>query len=436
MDKARKKIIRSWMMYDWANSAFATTIMAAVLPEFYSSVAGSTLDPTIATSYWGYSNTIAMLTIAITAPILGAIGDHSAAKKRFLFGFAFIGILATGLLIGIGSGMWFYASLLYIFGRIGFGGANIFYDSLLPHVARPDEIDRVSADGYAYGYLGGGILLAINFLMIQKGSFFGIPNMEWGARISFLTVAIWWAIFSIPIFKNVSEPRAIISKDESSKPVVAGYQRLKRTFGEIRKFKELVKFLVAFWLYNDGIGTIIIMAAIFGAEVGIGGIHLRGAILMVQFLGFPFTLLFGRLPRRIGTKNSILLALGVYTIIAFLGYFMTTPLHFWLLAFLVSMVQGGTQALSRSMFGSMSPPSKSAEFFGFYNVSSKFAGIAGPLLLGIVGQLTGTSRISILAIVIFFFVGGLVLATVDHSKGINAALSEEEKERIRAGSLL
>jgi UMF1 family MFS transporter len=353
MDKARKKIIRSWMMYDWANSAFATTIMAAVLPVFYSSVAGSTLDPTIATSYWGYSNTIAMLTIAITAPILGAIGDHSAAKKRFLFGFAFIGILATGLLIGIGSGMWFYASLLYIFGRIGFGGANIFYDSLLPHVARPDEIDRVSADGYAYGYLGGGILLAINFLMIQKGSFFGIPNMEWGARISFLTVAIWWAIFSIPIFKNVSEPRAIISKDESSKPVVAGYQRLKRTFGEIRKFKELVKFLVAFWLYNDGIGTIIIMAAIFGAEVGIGGIHLRGAILMVQFLGFPFTLLFGRLPRRIGTKNSILLALGVYTIIAFLGYFMTTPLHFWLLAFLVSMVQGGTQALSRSMFGSI-----------------------------------------------------------------------------------
>jgi UMF1 family MFS transporter len=433
MDKARKKIVRSWMMYDWANSAFATTIMAAVLPEFYSSVAGYTLEKTIATSYWGYSNTIAMLIIAITAPILGAIGDHSAAKKRFLGGFAIIGILATGLLIGIGSGMWVYASLLYIFGRIGFGGANIFYDSLLPHVAKPDEIDRVSAGGYAYGYFGGGILLSINVFMILKPNLFGISNAEWGSRISFLTVAIWWAVFSLPIFKNVSEPPAIISKDESPNAIFAAYQRLKGTFRDIRKFKELAKFLIAFWLYNDGIGTIIIMAVIFGAEVGIGRTHLIGAILMVQFLGVPFTLLFGRLPKRIGTKTSILLALGVYTIIAFLGYFMTTPFHFWLLAFLVSMVQGGTQALSRSMFGSMSPPSKSAEFFGFYNVSSKFAGIAGPLLFGIVGQLTGTSRISIMAIVIFFFVGGLVLATVDHSKGINAALSEEEKQGIKVG---
>jgi UMF1 family MFS transporter len=185
--------------------------------------------------------------------------------------------------------------------------------------------------------------------------------------------------------------------------------------------------LVAFWIYNDGVGTIIIMAVIFGSEIGIGRTHLIGAILMVQYLGFPFTLLFGRLPKRIGTKNSILLALGVYTIIAFLGYFMKNPFHFWLLAFLVSMVQGGTQALSRSMFGSMSPLSKSAEFFGFYNVSSKFAGIAGPLLFGIVGQLTGTSRISILAIVIFFFVGGLILATVDHEKGIRVARSDEEK---------
>ena len=427
MDKARKKIIRSWMMYDWANSAFATTIMAAVLPEFYSSVAGSTLDLTIATSYWGYSNTIAMFTIAITAPILGAIGDHSAAKKRFLFGFAFIGILATGLLICIGSGMWLYASLLYIFGRIGFGGANIFYDSLLPHVAEPDEIDRVSADGYAYGYLGGGILLTINVFMILKPNFFGIPNPEWGSRISFLTVALWWAFFSIPIFKNVSEPSAFTYKDESPNAILAAYQRLKKTFRDIRRFKELVKFLIGFWLYNDGIGTIIIMAVIFGAEVGIGRTHLIGAILMVQYLGVPFTFLFGRIPKRIGTKTSILLALGVYTIIAFLGYFMTKPLHFWLLAFLVSMVQGGTQALSRSMYGSMSPPSKSAEFFGFYNVSSKFAGIVGPLLFGIVGQLTGTSRISILAIVIFFFAGGFILATVDHSRGIEAALSEEEK---------
>ncbi len=425
MDREHKKILRSWKMYDWANSAFATTIMAAVLPEFYSSVAGATLDKTTATSYWGYSNTIAMLIIAIAAPLLGAIGDHSGAKKRFLGGFACVGIVATGLLIGIGPGMWFFASLLYIFGRVGFGGGNIFYDSLLPHVSGPEEIDRVSAEGYAYGYLGGGILLALNLFMILKPAFFGIPDAAWASRISFLSVALWWAIFSIPIFKNVSEPRVVIARDESLNPLKAGYERLRRTFKDIRRFKELAKFLVAFWLYNDGIGTIIIMAVIFGAEIGIGRTHLIGAILMVQFIGIPFTILFGRLPKRLGAKKSILLALGIYTIIAILGYFMQKPAHFWLLAFLVSMVQGGTQALSRSMYASMAPASKSGEFFGFYNVSSKFAGIIGPTLFGVVGQLTGTSRISIISIIVFFLAGAGILAKVNHAQGIKAAVNGE-----------
>ena len=432
MGDNQKTVIRSWQMYDWANSAFATTIMSAVLPEFYSSVAGATLDKTTATGYWSLSNTIAMLLIAVSAPILGAIGDHYGVKKKFLGAFAGIGILATALLIGIGNGMWFYASFLYILGRIGFAGSMIFYDSLLPHVAKPGEIDRVSAGGYAYGYVGGGILLTINVLMILKPALFGIPNAEWGSRISFLTVAVWWAVFSIPIFKNVSEPQPFVSKDESPHPLAAGYKRLKRTFKDIRRLKELTKFLGAFWLYNDGVGTIIIMAVIFGAEIGIGRSHLIGAILMVQFLGVPFTLLFGRLPEKFGTKRSILFALCIYTIIALLGYFMTRPLHFWILGALVAMVQGGTQALSRSMYGSMSPSSKSAEFFGFYNVSSKFAGILGPAIFMLVGRLTGTSRVSILAIVFFFLIGALVLITVDHSKGIETAIDEDEKERRRA----
>jgi UMF1 family MFS transporter len=425
MKKDPKGIIRSWKMYDWANSAFATTIMAAVLPEFYSSVAGSTLDKQTATSYWGYSNTIAMLIIAITAPMLGAIGDHSGAKKRFLGGFAFVGILATALLTGIGSGMWFSASLVYIFGRVGFGCANIFYDSLLPHIARQEEIDRVSAGGYAYGYLGGGILLAINLLMILKPAFFYIPDAEWASRISFLTVAVWWATFSVPLLRNVPEPQPVIARDESYNPVLAGYQRLVRTLRDVRRFKELIKFLVAFWLYNDGIGTIIVMAVIFGAEIGIGRFHLIGAILMVQFLGIPFTVLFGRLPERLGTKNSILFALAIYTIIAILGYFVQKPAHFWLLAFLVSIVQGGTQALSRSMYASMTPLSKSGEFFGFYNVSSKFAGIIGPALFGAVGQLTGSSRLSIISLIIFFLAGALVLTKVGHKEGIKATIQGE-----------
>jgi UMF1 family MFS transporter len=433
MDREHKKVIRSWKMYDWANSAFATTIMAAVLPEFYSSVAGATLDKTTATSYWGYSNTIAMLIIAIAAPLLGAISDHSGAKKRFLGGFACVGIVSTGLLVGIGSGMWIVASLLYIFGRVGFGGGNIFYDSMLTHVAGPEEIDRVSAEGYAYGYLGGGILLALNLFMILNPSFFCIPDAAWASRISFLSVALWWAFFSIPIFKNVAEPQVVVAKDESQNPLIAGYQRLRRTFKNIRRFKELAKFLVAFWLYNDGIGTIIIMAVIFGAEIGIGRTHLIGAILMVQFVGIPFTVLFGRLPKRLGTKKSILLALGIYAIITMLGYFMQKPAHFWLLAFLVAMVQGGTQALSRSMYASMAPASRSAEFFGFYNVSSKFAGIIGPTLFGVVGQLTGTSRISIISIIIFFLAGAGILATVNHTQGIKAAIVEDEQERVRSG---
>jgi MFS transporter, UMF1 family len=433
MTTDHKKVLRSWKMYDWANSAFATTIMAAVLPEFYSSVAGATLNRTTATSYWGYSNTIAMLLIAIAAPLLGAISDHSGAKKKFLAGFAFVGIVATGLLIGAGNGMWLYASILYIFGRVGFGCGNIFYDSLLPHVAKKEEIDRVSAEGYAYGYLGGGLLLALNLFMILKPDTFGIPGAEWASRISFLSVALWWALFSIPIFKNVAEPSVVVARDESLNPLTAGYQRLKRTFRDIRRFKELAKFLIAFWLYNDGVGTIIIMAVIFGAEIGIGRTHLIGAILMVQFIGIPFTVLFGRLPKRLGPKKSILLALGVYTIVTILGCFMQKPAHFWLLAFLVSMVQGGTQALSRSMYASMLPASKSAEFFGFYNVSSKFSGIIGPALFAVVGQLTGTGRISIISIIVFFLAGAGILTTVNHEKGIKNAITEDEQEKIRAG---
>lgn len=432
MKSDQKKITRSWIMYDWANSAFITTIAVAVLPVFYSDVACFGLDKTTATSYWGFTQTIAMLIIACTAPILGAISDYAGNKKRFLGAFALLGIIASGLLTGIGQGMWLMASIIYIFGRIGFGGSLTFYDSLLPHIVGQDNLDNVSAKGYAYGYLGGGILLAINLLMIMKPELFGIPNTEWAAKLSFLTVALWWAVFSIPIFKNVPEPTVVISKGPSMNPLIVGYSRLLKTFKEIRRFKDLIKFLLAFWLYNDGVGTVMIMAVIFGKEIGIGSDHLIGAILMVQFIGLPFTLIFGKLPKKLGTKRTILLALGVYSLMIILAYFMTKPIHFWFLAMLVAMVQGGTQALSRSMFASMSPLSKSAEFFGFYNLSSKFASMFGPFLFGIVGQVTGTSRLGILAIIVFFIIGGLILTTVDHQKGITVARAAEEEERLTA----
>lgn len=420
------QIVNGWCMYDWANSAFATTVMAAVLPTFYSAVAGASLTPVRASSYWGYTNTIAMLLVALAAPILGAMADHSGAKKRFLGGFAGLGILFTTLLVLVSTGDWLLASALYILGRIGFAGANIFYDSLLPHVARPDEIDQVSTKGYALGYLGGGLLLAVNLAWIMKPEWFGLPNAEIATRISFFSVGVWWAVFSLPLFRRVPEPPFAQERGESANPLRAGFQRLGRTFREIRRYRELFKFLLAFWLYNDGIGTIITMAVIFGTEIGIGQTDLIGAILAVQFLGIPFSFAFGWLARRLGTKRSILLALGVYTLISIGGYFMQTGLHFWILAFLVATVQGGSQALSRSLFGRMAPKAKTAEFFGFYDVSSKFAGIAGPALFGLVGQLTGSSRLSIVSLVIFFVVGSGLLLWVNEREGIR--LAEEENQ--------
>lgn len=417
MEKERRKLILSWCLYDWANSAFATTIMAAVLPVFYSSVAGANLSKTTASSYWGYTNTIAMLIVAFTAPILGALADHSGIKKRFLALFAGMGVVSTAMLVLVGKGDWFLASLLYIIGMVGFSGGNNFYDSLLPHVAGEKDIDRISSYGYALGYLGGGILLAFNLAMILKPQWFGIPDAEWGTRYSFLTVGVWWTLFSVPILKNVPEPPIVPIPGESSNPLRASLQRLSLTIHNLRQYRQAFKFLVAFWLYNDGIGTIISMAVIFGAEINIPQGHLIGSILAVQFIGIPFSILFGRLAGWMGTKRTIFLGLAVYAGISLGGYFIQTALHFWILAVLVGFVQGGTQALSRSLFGTMIPKTRSAEFFSFYDVSSKFAGIIGPFVFGLVGQMTGSSRLSVVALVIFFVGGGIILSTVNEKEG-------------------
>jgi len=349
------------------------------------------------------------------------MADHGRARKKYLAVFAGIGTTFTGLLVFVRTGDWVLASGLYVLGRIGYAGGNIFYDALLPHVAREDRIDQVSAYGYAVGYLGGGLLLMLNLAAIMRPEIFGIPNAAWASRLSFLSVGVWWALFSIPLFRNVDEPPTRPIPGESRNPVRAGFQRLGETFREIRRFREAFKFLLAFWLYNDGIGTIIVMAVIFGAEINIGSSTLIGAILLVQFIGFPFSILYGHLARRVGTRNAILVGLVVYTGIAIGGYFLRTALHFWILAFLVGTVQGGTQALSRSLFASMIPRFRSAEFFGFYDVSAKFSGILGPLLFGVVGQLAGSSRLSIVSLIVFFIVGGILLMSVDPEKGMRMA---------------
>lgn len=421
---AHKRAIRAWTMYDWANSTFATTIAAAVLPVYYSTVASKNLQPHEATSNWAFTTTIALVLVALLGPILGAMADFSGAKKRFMSVFVIVGVTGTALLYLVKSGDWLMASVFYIIGSIGFAGANVFYDSLLPHIAHEDEIDQVSSRGYAMGYAGGGILLSINLVMIM----FSPDHLtELMTRLSFLTVSIWWLVFTIPLWRNVKEPpRRILASELGFNPIKASFSRLSYTFKEIKKYKELTKFIVAFWLYNNGIGTIIFMATIYGTELGFSSTTTIGTLLMVQFVAIPFAFLFGWLAKKIGTKRSILLSLLIYTLIAIGGYFLYKEIHFWLLGFAVATVQGGSQALSRSLFGRMMPKSKSAEFYSFFSVSEKIAGTVGPLLFGVVSRLMGGSRLSIVSLIIFFSLGGLLLWRVKEKDGIAIADAEEK----------
>ncbi|NIM92749.1 MAG: MFS transporter [Anaerolineales bacterium] len=646
--------IRAWTMYDWANSAFATTILAAVLPIYYSQVAGSTLpSAATATAYWSTGLSVSLLITAIMAPILGTISDVRRGKKGFLSFFVSIGVIATALLVLVQTGDWLMASLLFIFGRVGFTAANVFYDALLPHIAREEDQDRVSTRGYAMGYLGGGILLAINVVMLNF-----LPG-TWGARLSFLSVAIWWGIFSIPLFRRVPEPPAATAELEATNTFAAiaeavsiSFKRLSDTFTDIRQYKELFKYLVAFLIYNDGIGTIIGVAAIYGAELGFGSVEMVLALLLVQFVGIPFSLIFGRLPspeekrrsfymafiifnlialpivgilgasnlsddvtgaspdpfedtasavgegtysvsdesvefvgdwstitvpaeqvgmdedvayartseadssltlsfngqevevtygigpeggiwtpeldgeplmdedgeqilvdsfhstarfgetstftseepgehllrlvntgraepssqgnamtiaqlavlppsresdlimiiglliaieavglilsaifgrflfsgiaERMTTKSSIILALSVYAVIAIWGFFLDSVMEFWFLAWMVAVVQGGSQALSRSLYSSMSPSAKSGEFFGLFGVMEKFSSILGPLIFAVAVATFGSSRPAILSVIAFFILGGLLLTFVNVDEGRKVAREEDE----------
>jgi UMF1 family MFS transporter len=427
-ERAYRKVINSWAMYDWANSAFATTIMAAMFPPFYRSLAiAAGLSEADATAYWAYTASIALFLISVLAPVLGAISDHTGGKKFYVAFFAGLGVLATALFVFLGDDTYILGSILFIIGNVGFAGANIFYESLLPHIARKDDIDQISTRGYAMGYVGGGILLVINVLWFMKPSWFFMPGTGFALRASFFSVAVWWALFSIPLFRYVPDPPVVRIRQERVNVVRAGFGRLAHTFRQITQYKQLLLFLVAFWIYNDGIGTIIKMATAYGDEIGIGMTDMVIALIITQFVGIPFSFGFGWFARRIGAKRSILMGLGVYTLISIGGFFMQTATHFYILAFAVGTVQGGTQALSRSLYGAMVPKSQSAEFFGFFSTSSKFAGIAGPLLFGVVSQIAGASRLSIISLIIFFFVGGILLTHVDEEEGIRVAREEDAR---------
>ena len=641
-EREYRRRIRAWTMYDWANSAFATTILAAVLPVYFSQVAGATLpSATIATAYWSTGLSVSLLLIAVLSPILGTISDVMRGKKRFLAVFAGIGIISTALLVLVSTGDWILASIFGIIGRIGFSGANTFYDALLPHVAREEDRDAVSARGYAMGYLGGGILLAINIVMIQL-----LPG-TWGARLSFLSVAVWWAVFTIPIMLRVPEPPAATAiRAQGEKILSTSFKRLGETVKDIRRYRELFKYLLSFLIYNDGIGTIIGVAALYGAELGFGSVELILALLLVQFVGIPYSLIFGGLPggrsKRSGfylafvlfnlvalplagigaarllppetsgapavpflasetaagegtypagsdaiqtsgewellvvpagevgeeedlslyttndpaarldfafngqkvqvtyslgpesgdwevyldgqpvidadsgnpmvidgfnptvryevsstfsaeapgehtlsllndatggrmsisgvtvlpgarqsnlgiilglilalealglllsflvgpryfsglagkltTQRSILLALVFYAVVAVWGFFLNSVVEFWFLAWMVAVVQGGSQALSRSLYSSMSPAAKSGEFFGLFGIMEKFSAIIGPLLFAIAGVMFGSSRPAVLSLILIFILGGYLLTRVNVEEGKRVAREED-----------
>jgi len=394
----------------------------------------------LATQRFALATTASLVFVAVASPLLGALADTAGIKKKLLALFMGLGLVSTGLMFFIHRGDWRLATALFVLANIGVAGSFVFYDALLPHVARRDEMDRLSTTGYALGYLGGGLLLALNLAWIQKPAWFGLPSgpglteaqSTLPARLSFLSVAVWWLVFAIPLFRSVPEPpRTPEAHAHPGRSLLAAtFVNLARTFRDLRRFRQALILLVAFLIYNDGIGTIIRMAASYGTELRIDQGALMGAFLLVQFVGIPFAIAFGGLASRIGAKPSIFLALLVYVGISVLGYFMKSAWQFYTLAVLVGMVQGGSQALSRSLFASMIPRERSAEFFGLFSIFEKFAGILGPAIFAGTIAATGSSRNAILSVIVFFVVGGLLLARVNVDEGRRMAREEERSEGV------
>jgi UMF1 family MFS transporter len=419
-----RKTIFSWALYDWANSAFATTVMAGFFPVFFKSYWSANADVTVSTFQLGAANSAAGLALAFVAPLLGAIADAGGYKKRFLFAFASLGIAMTASLWFVSHGAWVLAAVFYVIAALGFAGGNIFYDALLVHVAPADKMNTISAFGFSLGYLGGGILFAINIFMLSQPQLFGLAGPAEAVRFSFLSVALWWALFAVPLFIFVREPLPATS--QRRKYVVrAGLGQLINTFKEIRNVRTVFLFLIAYFLYIDGVDTVIRMAVDYGMSLGLKTKSLLSALLLTQFVGFPSALLFGKLGERWGAKRGILLGICIYLLVITWGAFIDNEREFFALAIAVGLVQGGVQALSRSLYAQIIPVEKAAQFFGFYNMWGKFAAVLGPFLMGWVGLVTGNPRYSILAIGLLFIAGALLLLRVNVSPDKSAPFRDE-----------
>jgi UMF1 family MFS transporter len=401
----------AWALYDWGNSAFATTVMAGFFPVFFRQFWSAGVASTVPTTRLGTANAVAGFVVAVLAPILGAVADRGGQRKRMLLAFSLLGIATTLALYFVGQGQWLIAAVLFALATVGFNGGVVFYDSLLLDVAQPGELDRVSALGYALGYLGGGLLFGLNVLMVVKPVLFGLHDAAEAVRWSFVSVAIWWLVFLLPLMLYVREaaPRTVA---HGASAWTAGWRELVNTAHHLRQHKMLLQFLLAYWLYIDGVNTIIKMAVDYGMSLGLKSSDLMGALLLTQFVAFPAAVAFGRLGERIGARRSVLFGIAIYAAVTVWAYFLSSALEFYAMAVVVGLVQGGVQSLSRSLYGRLVPKGKSGEFFGFYNMVGKFATVLGPALMALLAWLSDSTRAAILSLLLLFVLGGALLYRV------------------------
>jgi UMF1 family MFS transporter len=405
----RRRPVLAWAFYDWANSAFATTVMAGFFPVFFKQHWNVGVPVTESTFRLGLANGIASAVIALSAPALGAIADRGGARVRLLMAFTVMGAAASAALALVPAGQWLLAAALYLAASLGFWCGIVFNDSLLLHVAQPREYDLVSGFGYSLGYLGGGLLFAVNVVMTLHPGWFGLADAAQAVKASFVMVGLWWFLFALPLAFYVHEPAG----GRPLAPAAAirqGFAELGHTLHELRRYRPVLWFLAAYWLYIDGVNTVIKMAVDYGLSLGFEAAQLLAALLLTQFVAFPAALAFGWLGDRIGAHRGIFLALAVYVAATGYAYFLADVGDFYLLAVVIGLVQGGVQSLSRSYFGRLVPEGKSSEFFGFYNMMGKFAAVLGPLLTGTVAKLTGDPRLSIVSIVLLFIAGAALLS--------------------------
>ena len=407
--KKYKKDAISWALYDWANSAFATTVMAGFFPLFYKSYWASDLSNLESTAMVGYANSLSGLIVVLLAPILGAYADIGTKRKKLLLLFASLGILCTASFYFIPQGEWMLAALLYAIAAVGFSGGNVFYDSLIVSVSDNENRNRVSALGYSLGYLGGGLLFLINVIMFLNPQLFGIESQSNAVLLSFFMVAVWWAFFSVPLLTNVKEQDSERENPRFFHALKQSFNEVYQTLSEVRKYKNVAIFLLAYWFYMDGIDTIVRMATAYGTDIGLEASSMITALILTQFVGFPSTLIFGYFADRLGFKKILTIGILIYILISIFASRITTATEFYAMAIVVGLVMGGVQAISRAYFSSIIPKDKEAQFFGFYNLVGKSAVVAGPALLAWISMIFNTPRAGILGLLVLFIPGLILL---------------------------